>query len=393
MNTLPYSLRFGLVALMLAPVTALIALAAAPLPQPGTVLILPPESPRWELEANAKPAEFLGRKCLMLNGGAAVVRDLELRDGVVDVDVATPAERGFFGFQFRLQDEGANGETIYLRQHKSGLADAMQYTPILGTGLNWQLYSGPGFTGPVNIPRNEWFHLRLVLAGAQAQLYVKDMDKPALVMSDLKSGLQQGQLALWVLTGATCFANMQVRATADVPWQRQWPAMPADALTQWQLSPAYDVQKRDPEQALSAADSQAINWQTVQAEPPGLVPITRYRTAPHPRVSFANDWRKRLDPQPGAQLIYARTVVDADREQVRKLLLGYSDEVSVFLNGQILYRGRSAQYFRDPGFLGIVDAENDAIYLPLKKGRNELLLAITELGGGWGFVARLEQPR
>ncbi len=255
------------------------------------------------------------------------------------------------------------------------------------------MYSGPGFTGAVNIPRNEWFHLRLVLAGAQAQLYVKDMDKPALVMSDLKSGLPQGQLALWVLTGATCFSNMQVRATADAPWQRQLPAMPADALTQWQLSPAYDAQQRDPEQALSAADGQAIRWQTVQAEPPGLVPITRYRTAPHPRVSFANDWSKRLDPQPGAQLVYARTVVDAERDQVRKLLLGYSDEVSVFLNGQILYRGRSAQYFRDPGFLGIVDAENDAIYLPLKKGRNELLLAITELGGGWGFVARLAPPR
>ncbi len=96
MNTLPYSLRIGLVALMLAPITALIALAAVPVAQPGTVLTLPPESPRWELEANAKPAEFLGRKCLMLNGGAALVRDFELRDGVVDVDVATPAERGFF---------------------------------------------------------------------------------------------------------------------------------------------------------------------------------------------------------------------------------------------------------------------------------------------------------
>ncbi|MBC7933245.1 MAG: hypothetical protein H7Z38_21995 [Rubrivivax sp.] len=27
--------------------------------------------------------------------------------------------------------------------------------------------------------------------------------------------------------------------------------------------------------------------------------------------------------------------------------------------------------------------------LPLKKGRNELTLAVSELGGGWGFVCRL----
>jgi len=26
----------------------------------------------------------------------------------------------------------------------------------------------------------------------------------------------------------------------------------------------------------------------------------------------------------------------------------------------------------------------------LKKGRNELMLAVSELGGGWGFICRLE---
>jgi hypothetical protein len=27
--------------------------------------------------------------------------------------------------------------------------------------------------------------------------------------------------------------------------------------------------------------------------------------------------------------------------------------------------------------------------LPLRKGDNELMLAVSELGGGWGFIARL----
>ena len=97
-----------------------------------------------------------------------------------------------------------------------------------------------------------------------------------------------------------------------------------------------------------------------------------------------------LDPQPGMKVVYARTSIDSDREQVKKLYLGYSDDVSVFLNGKILFRGRSAQNFRDPGFLGIVSPEDDAVYLPLKKGANELMLAVSELGGGWGFICRLE---
>ena len=89
------------------------------------------------------------------------------------------------------------------------------------------------------------------------------------------------------------------------------------------------------------------------------------------------------------KLVYARTSIDSDREQVKKLYLGYSDDVSVFLNGKTLFRGRSAQNFRDPGFLGIVNPENDTVYLPLKKGSNELVLALSELGGGWGFICRV----
>jgi len=314
-----------------------------------------------------------------------------LRDGVIDVDVLTPANRGFFGIQFRITDDNANAEWIYLRQHKSGLPDAMQYTPVLNTGLNWQIYNGPGFTGAVDIPRDSWFHLRLEITGAQARLYVKDMQKPALVMNDLKSGVQKGQIALAVLIGATYWSNFEVRTTSDVPWERHLPPMPAGTLTKWSISPAYDALARNVERPLTSSESTAIRWQEVEAEPPGFVVLYRYREAPHLNVTFANDFSKRLEPQPGTKLLYARTSIESDRDQVKKLYMGYSDEVSVFLNGKILFRGRSAQNFRDPGFLGIVNPENDAVYLPLKKGSNELLLAVSELGGGWAFICRLAE--
>ncbi len=358
-------------------------------PQASRTLLVPADSPRWQLEGQAKTAEYQGRKCLFLDGGAAALKDFEMRDGVVDVDVATPASRGFFGIQFRISGDGANAEWVYLRQHKSGYPDALQYTPVINTGLNWQLYNGPGFTGAVDIPKDVWFHLRLEVVGAQAKFYVKDMDKPVLVMDDLKSGVQKGQVALAVLTGATYFSNFEIRTTPDTAWERHLPPMPPGTLTKWSLSPSYDALARNLERPLPPSESNAIRWQEVEAEPPGFVVIYRYREAPHPRVSFANDFSKRLAPQPGMKVVYARTNIDSDRDQVKKLYLGYSDDVSVFLNGKILFRGRSAQNFRDPGFLGIVNPENDAVYLPLKKGRNELMLAVSELGGGWGFICRL----
>ncbi len=215
------------------------------------------------------------------------------------------------------------------------------------------------------------------------------MEHPALVTDDLKSGLQNGLVALAVLTGATCFSNFEIRATADVPWQRHLPGMPAGTLTRWMLSPSLDALGRNPERALSKAERDAISWEGVESEAPGFAVINRYRASPHPRVTFANDFSKRLDPQPGARMVYARTSIHADRAQLKKLQIGYSDEVSVFLNGRILFRGRSAQNFRDPALLGIMDAENDAVYLPLIQGDNELLLAVSELGGGRGFICRL----
>jgi hypothetical protein len=357
--------------------------------QSPQALSIPPDSSQWDLEAQAKVAEYQGRECLFLDGGAAVLKEFEMRDGVIDVDVATPANRGFFGIQFRISDDGANAEWVYLRQHKSGLPDAMQYTPVLNTGANWQIYNGPGFTGAVDIPRDVWFHLRLEVTGAQAKLYVKNMDTPALVMNDLKSGVQKGQIALYVLTGATYFSNFQVRTTADVPWVRHLPPMPPGTLIKWQLSPAYDALAPNLERPLSRSDSDTVKWQQVDAEPPGFVVVYRYRQAPHLAVSFQGDFSKRLEPQPGMKLIYARTTIESDRDQIKKLYIGYSDDVSVFLNGNILFRGRSAQGFRDPGFLGIVNPENDAVYLHLKKGSNELVLALSELGGGWGFICRL----
>src|SRR4030095_10585408 len=272
-------------------------------PQTPQTLSFPPDPSRWLLEGQAKPAEYQGRKCLFINGGAATVKDTEMRDAVVDVDVATPASRGFFGIQFRISSDSANAEWVYLRQHKSGLPDALQYTPVLNTGLNWQIYNGPGFTGAVDIPRDIWFHLRLEVTGAQAKFYVKDMEKPALVMSDLKTGIQKGQVALAVLTGETYFSNFEIRKTPDAVWERHLPGMPPGTLTKWSLSPSYDALEHNLERPLSATESKAIQWEEVEAESPGFVVLYRYRQAPHPRVTFANDFSKRLEPQPGMKVL------------------------------------------------------------------------------------------
>ena len=166
--------------------------------------------------------------------------------------------------------------------------------------------------------------------------------------------------------------------------------VPNGILPKWSLSPSYDARVRNLECPLSPSESAAMSRQDVEAEPPGFVVINRYRESPQIQRTYEHDVSKRLEPQPGMKVVYARTSIDSDRDQVKKLNIGYSDDISAFLNGKILYRGRSAQNYRDPDFLGIVNLDNDMLYIPLNKGRNELVLAVGEIGGGWGFICRLE---
>ena len=90
-------------------------------------------------------------------------------------------------------------------------------------------------------------------------------------------------------------------------------------------------------------------------------------------------------------MLLAKTEIQVDSDELKKLNFGYSDEVSIFLNGSVLFRGNSEFRRRDPLFTGVVGL-NDAVFLPLKKGKNELLLMVTETFGGWGFICQLVPP-
>ena len=88
--------------------------------------------------------------------------------------------------------------------------------------------------------------------------------------------------------------------------------------------------------------------------------------------------------------MFARSVITASRAQRMKLVFAYSDRVHVFVNGRLLFAGDSAFQSRDPSFLGIASLGPDAIYVDLRPGPNEIVLAVSEKFGGWGFAARLE---
>jgi len=129
-----------------------------------------------------------------------------------------------------------------------------------------------------------------------------------------------------------------------------------------------------------------MKWERVDAEDPGMVVINRYRRSPNIDTPERADRIRGVVT--GSEVVFARTIIHSERAQMRRINLGYSDDVVVFLNGKPIYAGNNELGFRQPDFLGLLDVYGDAVYLPLMKGDNELVLAVTEFFGGWGFMCK-----
>ncbi len=328
------------------------------------------ESDRWDLK-NAEMVEYMDRKCLI---GNAFLKDVEFENGVIEVDIAVTARsRSYPGIVFRMQSP-ANYERFYIRPHRSPFySDALQYTPCFNGIDGWQLYNGEGCTALADILPDRWIHVKMEVFGKQAKVFLDDAQQPALVITDLGHGVSKGTIGLMGPSDKTAyFSNFRYRTDNTLQFDPP-PEIetPLGMITEWELSQAFDFTTIDLERTPDEQGLTDITWQKVQSGPTGLVDISRFvgRTSPV------------------GDCVFARTVIGSDRDTVLNLKFGYSDAVSVFLNGNLLFFGNSAYRQRDPSFLGIVGL-NDAVYLPLKQGENELLLSVVESFGGWGFICQ-----
>ena len=85
--------------------------------------------------------------------------------------------------------------------------------------------------------------------------------------------------------------------------------------------------------------------------------------------------------------IVTRLVIESDKEQVKTLDFGFSDFVLVFCNDKAVYMGKDPFMARDYRFLGTI-GYYDRLFLPLKKGTNEVWFAVSENFGGWAIQAK-----
>ena len=125
-----------------------------------------------------------------------------------------------------------------------------------------------------------------------------------------------------------------------------------------------------PEDELDLGTLEEHSWTILGAEPSGLADLAR--------VNGLDD----------RDTVFARATIVSERAQTKRLDFGFSDRVTVFVNGQPLFSGSDGYRSRDYRFLGSIGWW-DSVYLPLRPGRNDLVLAVSEDFGGWGVQAKL----
>jgi len=334
--------------------------------------------PAWKFQAKeAQIVSYKGREALRLENGQAFLEDSDFLNGVIEYDVYMEGQRGFPGVIFRIQDS-ANYEEFYVRPHQSGNPDACQYTPVFNDNPAWQLYHGEEFGKAYTYPVNSWMHVKIIVSGTQAEVYLDGETEPFFVIPRLLHRQQPGGIGLSSAITASHFSNFNYRSNSrqqlshPVAWAPK--ALGDNLVEEWSISAAFPAGRLDSITSLQEKDVPQSGWEPLEIEPGGFINISSIRS---------------LEPQ-GDNTVFARIVVEAKDEALQPLEFGYSDRVRVYCNGRLLYQGDNTYRSRDYRYLGTIGLF-DRVYLPLRKGPNTVLIAVSEAFGGWGLVGRFPE--
>ncbi|MFS2221709.1 hypothetical protein [Pantoea sp. B65] len=155
---------------------------------------------------------------------------VDFGDGTVEVDVASELAadapdyaRGFIGLTFRIDHIG-RFESIYLRPANSIAEDqlrrnhSVQYVSYPDYTFDRLRQESPEkYESYAQLDMGRWIHMKIVVSGQKARLYLDNTLQPALLVNDMKLGAnQRGGVGVWLESGTVAwFRNLQVTAAAD----------------------------------------------------------------------------------------------------------------------------------------------------------------------------------
>jgi len=333
-------------------------------------------------DGNAAGTYYGQKDAAWVRGATAFVKDLDdFSDGIIEYDVLLQRpEAGFIGILVRAVDD-ANHERFFMRPHHNtdSWDDSIQYTPVYNQLQSWQLYTGEIYNSFFEYSYEDWIHCKLVISGNSAEWYIRDMEKPAQYVPDMKRETPAGKVGLYALNPDRMggfFANFKYKKMDNPPLQNsgvELPTAPAGNINTWERTEPFDEAWLADKLVLNPSDESMFTWTEFEADRLGIFAI-----------------HKLFTPLKGKNAVFLKKEIMSDSDQIKILEVGYSDRVKVYLNGEMQFGGDNTYRSRNRAFLGTAGYYDD-VPLHLKKGKNELRLAIGAealFTASWGGMAK-----
>jgi hypothetical protein len=337
----------------------------------------------WEIP-NGK-AEFFeknGTKFMRLkagNQGPVSPKGINFINGTIEFDFepAAPMTLGSSPtVYFRGNKETNDSEIFYIRARSGNprANDAIQYCPILAGVNMWDMY--PQYQGYATFEADKLNHLKMIIHGAQMLVFVNDMSKPALHIPKLEG---RGEGSTLAFDGGMLVSNLTIKPNevGNLPAVAGSDLTSHDAhyIRKWQHTVKADLSMGSEPFTVNLPKSEAYT-ENIEAESYGMVNLSR-----------------KLGGNNTRRVIYLKAKIKSESQQKIGMALGFSDEVWVFLNNQMIYVDKNI-YLQAPMRKypeGRISTLNSKMELPLKQGDNELVVALANDFYGWGIIARLER--
>jgi hypothetical protein len=293
--------------------------------------------------AQAEVVTWQGRETLRLENGLAMAPEGRVRDGNLEVLIGTEG-LAYPGLAFRIADV-LNFELAYAAPHVSGQWDALQYDPVFHGSNTWQLYHGPAYQRQAEVPTGRWFRLTVDFSGARAALAVDG--QPPFVVEQLARPIATGRFGVWSFRPAY-FCDLRVSAAEGFETAGPKARIVLQGVVETWFVEGYGV---------------------VACEPSGILNLNRY-----------------LPPSLGKACLIRR--FETARAGEVTLEFGFSDALSLELDGEVVYRGENTfQGFSSRAARGYVELGMKSRQQTVPAGSHCVAaeLEVNE-GFGWGLV-------
>jgi hypothetical protein len=296
-------------------------LSALPIAQGAEPITVAMTAEHWQTKENAEFLRQLGfyHGLMRLNSGNAVLKDITFSNGTIEFDVDTIG-RGAPGIAFRQQDEG-NFELLYLRPDPNcpAFRACIQYAPQTHGVLLWDLF--PQYQTRAPLRENGWNHIKMVVSGRRMNVFVNDATSPTLEVGRLEGDAMKGSLRL---QGPGTFANMLITPDVVDGLSPEPARDPLDGdrglVRNWRLSTVSALPNgKDP--MYNEMPGASSEWKMISTERNGLVNLSREYGRPL--------------PQPNRAVAWLKTTITSDRKQTKKVDIGWTRELWVFVNGKL----------------------------------------------------------